>query len=176
MVDPVLHWMIGCCLVALWGVAFLGKWREMESFRQALRAYRLLPESLVPMVGWSLAGLELCVAIALLVPRSQPLAAMMSALLLIVYALAMGLNLARGRSHFDCGCNPVTKQTVSWFLVWRNSGLAILSLALFLPIAYRDWGLADLLITSLVSIFICLAYFLIPQIISNMSSLEQGAK
>jgi hypothetical protein len=48
--------------------------------------------------------------------------------LLLLFALAMGINLRRGRRHIDCGCfQNALKQTLSWALVMRNVVLALLA-------------------------------------------------
>ena len=53
-----------------------------------------------------------------------------AALLLSVFAVAMGINLLRGRRHIDCGCFQGTlKQPLSWTLVSRNALLALLLVA-----------------------------------------------
>jgi hypothetical protein len=50
-----------------------------------------------------------------------------AAALLLLFALAMGINLRRGRRHIDCGCfQSALEQTLSWTLVMRNAVLALL--------------------------------------------------
>jgi hypothetical protein len=52
---------------------------------------------------------------------------------LLLFALAMGVNLRRGRRHIDCGCfQSALRQTLSWTLVARNVVLAsLMAVALF---------------------------------------------
>jgi hypothetical protein len=65
--------------------------------------------------------------------------------LLLAFAAAMAINLARGRSDIDCGCFiGVQKQRISWPLVVRNLVLASLGLTLLAegtgrPLAPLDW-------------------------------------
>ena len=50
-----------------------------------------------------------------------------AAALLLLFAAGMGINLARGRRHIDCGCfQSALKQTLNWKLVIRNIALALL--------------------------------------------------
>ncbi|MGH8629603.1 MAG: MauE/DoxX family redox-associated membrane protein, partial [Burkholderiales bacterium] len=64
--------------------------------------------------------------------------------LLLVYALAMGINLARGRRDIDCGCfKSALKQTISGWLIGRNLLLAAAAAALLLPLAGRTTGVLD---------------------------------
>jgi hypothetical protein len=45
----------------------------------------------------------------------------------LLFAVAMGINLRRGRRHIDCGCfQSALKQTLSWTLVVRNVVMALL--------------------------------------------------
>ncbi|HEX4178601.1 MAG TPA: MauE/DoxX family redox-associated membrane protein, partial [Rhizomicrobium sp.] len=44
-----------------------------------------------------------------------------------VFALAMGINIRRGRDRIDCGCGETfLRQTLSWTLVMRNGLLAVM--------------------------------------------------
>jgi hypothetical protein len=85
-----------------------------------------MPEFAVPAFALLLPLVEAAVAAALLfAPPSWP--EMSAALLLIVFAAAMAINILRGRRHIDCGCfQSALKQTLSWTLVARNAGLALL--------------------------------------------------
>ena len=80
----------------------------------------------------AVAGCELLLAVAWLTGHATA-AAPLTALLLAVYALAMALNLLRGRVYIGCGCSlggsPASDTPLSWWLVMRNlllSGLALL--------------------------------------------------
>jgi len=64
-------------------------------------------------------------AAALLVQPVAHWAALATAALLIVFAVAMAINVMRGRTYIDCGCfRQGMKQPLSWLLVLRNIGLA----------------------------------------------------
>src|SRR5690606_791824 len=55
--------------------------------------------------------------------------------LLVVFAFAIGINVARGRKAIDCGCfRTGYKQNLSWLLVLRNVLLAGAGLILAWPI------------------------------------------
>jgi uncharacterized membrane protein len=107
-----------------------GKLRHREVLEGVIANYRVLPRALVPLLSHTLAPVELLIGIALLVPAAAtPVAEIAAALLLGVFALAMGINLRRGRSHIDCGCFRGTlRQTLRWELVLRN--LALMGVAL----------------------------------------------
>jgi hypothetical protein len=64
-----------------------------------------------------------------------------AAILLVLFAAAMAINIWRGRPHIDCGCfQSALKQTLSWTLVARNAGLALL---LAVPVAVPEGGLPE---------------------------------
>jgi hypothetical protein len=106
--------------------AALGKVRHRLAFQGVVANYRLLPELVVPVFALLLPLVEAAVAAALLfAPPPGP--DVSAALLLILFAAAMAINIRRGRRHIDCGCfQSALKQTLSWTLVARNVGLAVL--------------------------------------------------
>ena len=69
-----------------------------------------------------------------------------AAALLLLFAVAMAINIRRGRRHIDCGCFQSTlKQTLSWTLVARNLGLAAMLLGTLVPASATVpvWGMAE---------------------------------
>ncbi len=106
--------------------AAVGKFRHRPVFQGVVANYRLLPESAVPAFALLLPPVEAAVAAALLfTPSSWP--AVSAAALLILFSAAMAINIRRGRRHIDCGCfQSALKQTLSWILVARNTGLVLL--------------------------------------------------
>jgi uncharacterized membrane protein YphA (DoxX/SURF4 family) len=70
---------------------------------RAVRAYRLLPEGLVPAAAFGLPVIEIAVGLALLAGVFVRTAAVAGAVLLAVYIAAIASVWARGLS-IDCGC------------------------------------------------------------------------
>jgi Methylamine utilisation protein MauE len=106
--------------------AALGKIRHRLAFQGVVANYRLMPQIAVPAIALLLPPVEVTVAAALLfAPSFWPEAC--AAILLILFAAAMAINIWRGRRHIDCGCfQSALKQTLSWTLVARNAALALL--------------------------------------------------
>jgi uncharacterized membrane protein YphA (DoxX/SURF4 family) len=96
--------------------------------------YRLLPGALVPVISWLLPPVELALGLALLVPSRWSAAA--AGCLLMLFTAAIITNLARGRTHIDCGCfQSELRQELGWELVWRNGVLlALAGQAAWLPV------------------------------------------
>jgi len=98
-------------------LAAFSKFRSMEDFRRALLGYRLLPETWVPSASWGIVAAEVVVGSAIV--TGQRAALLAAQMLLVTYAVAMAVNLLRGRAHIDCGCGGAA-QPLSWWLVGRN--------------------------------------------------------
>ncbi|MBS0374160.1 MAG: methylamine utilization protein MauE [Proteobacteria bacterium] len=139
-VPPALDPGFGLLLVAafalLFGEAGWAKARARAEFAAVLANYRLLPRLLVPPLSFAVPALELGVAIALWFPATRPRAALAGAALLLVYAAAILVNLARGRRDLDCGCaGPAERRPIASWMVVRN-----LLLATLLAVAALPWG------------------------------------
>jgi Methylamine utilisation protein MauE len=134
--DPALDLTFRAGLALLFASAALHKLRDPRGFMATLADYRLLPARLAAAAGLALMGTELAVVAALVIARRAGLAG--TAALLLLYAGAMAINLARGRRHIDCGCTgPAARRAISGRLVTRNVALAGLALAALAPVAQR---------------------------------------
>ncbi len=103
----LLSWLLAGLRLAL-GAVFLisavGKARAPRRFAAVVASYRLLPRAWVRPLSLLLIGAEAVMAVLLLAGwRSQAVAAS-CALLLVVFILAVGINLMRGRQDLECGC------------------------------------------------------------------------
>lgn len=107
--------------------AAIGKMRNWSIFRGVVANYRLLPQVLVGAVTYALPPVEAVIGAILPTGLFAPWADAAAAVLLGAFAVAMGINLLRGRRHIDCGCfQSALKQTLRWTLVSRNALLALL--------------------------------------------------
>ena len=130
-VDPAIA-LAGRLLGALvFATAVAGKIRHRQELAGVVANYRLLPERLAAAAAWMIVGLE-CLAMAALVSGVELAAgAALAMVLLVGFALAMGINLARGRREIDCGCfQSGLRQRLSAALVVRNLLLATLLMPL----------------------------------------------
>jgi len=160
MLDPVIVWTARLVLAAVLLGAAVAKLRALEEFAGVVHNYRLLPELLARPVAYALPVLEIVLALGLLLDPTRRPAAVATAALLAVFALAMAINLWRGRAHIDCGCFAAAlKQRLSWALVARNAVLIGLAL-LIVPLApgSRSLGALDLLTVAVASGSLLLLY------------------
>lgn len=105
-----------------------------RQFAATVDSYMLLPVPLVAPVAVALSGLELVLGLAMLpvVPVSPHLALAATGVVLLVYGLAMAINVARGRTGLGCGCSGFGKAEapISRAMVGRNVLLAAIALML----------------------------------------------
>ncbi len=139
--------------ILLGGLFLLGgiaKARDFTGFTGTLAGYMLVPEALLTPTAAAIVAVELAAGVAAIgavVIGSQAAMGVIAALLLL-YAVAMGINVARGRTHIDCGCLGfgTARASLGWELVARNVALAIVAFAAFaLPVAPRILGAVDII-------------------------------
>lgn len=152
--------------------AALAKLRHRELLAGVIANYRLLSPALTGPAALLLPPAELVVSLGLLLGGTwQPVqfvAALGAIALLLVFAAAMGINIARGRSHIDCGCGrSQLRQPLSWLLVWRNLALAALLTPLLAPLDLPAPTGADLAIALAGG----LAVFVIVQLFNAIGAL-----
>ena len=104
---------------------------------RAVRAYRLLPEALVGPVAFGLPVLEIAIGLALLAGVFVRTAAIASAVLLVVFIVAVGSAWARGL-QIDCGCFGGGGQVAAGAPPTRSRSLRDVGL-LLLALALARW-------------------------------------
>jgi uncharacterized membrane protein YphA (DoxX/SURF4 family) len=90
-------------LAAVWLSAGVLKFRDASGTVRATRAFRLLPESLVPTVGHLLPVLELVIGACLLVGLLTRAMAVATAVLMVLFTFGIVSAWARGL-EIQCGC------------------------------------------------------------------------
>ena len=113
--------MVVMALALLFAHAALGKWRSLAEFSSVLGAYRLFPAPLVGALSVLVATLESTVAALLLAEHTRGYAVAVGGALLSGYAIAIAINLHRGRIDLDCGCaGPGHRRPIARWMLWRN--------------------------------------------------------
>jgi uncharacterized membrane protein YphA (DoxX/SURF4 family) len=97
-------------------------------FAPAVRDYRLIPDALVRPVSSLLPGIEIAAALLLGLGLIIRPSALLLAALLVIFAIAVAVNLARGRK-VDCGCFAGRGQPISSATLVRALALGAISLA-----------------------------------------------
>jgi hypothetical protein len=164
LLDPVASIVIalGGALLFAWAAAH--KLRTHEVFAATVADYQLLPPRLIGVVAAVLIAVELAIAASLLWPATRAPGAAAGAALLVVYALAIGINLARGRRDIDCGCG-LRPSAIGSRMVARNLIMAAVLCLLLLPQTHRVLGFADLATIAGTLIIGVLLYAAIEQLL-----------
>jgi hypothetical protein len=108
--------------------AGIAKLRAHDVFLTTLASYRLVPEALLEPGAWLMGLVETALGAVLLLGLAPGVGAVGSGIMFGVFALAMGINLARGRTDLSCGCMPgIEGGTLSWRAVMRTVVLAFVA-------------------------------------------------
>ncbi len=139
MTDPALVWVTRLALALLFGWAVRHKLVEFGRFEATLADYRMLPAWSSSAAAGALVIVELALVVTLLLPVvPAPVAGLAAIVVLLLYTVAIGWNLARGRRHIDCGClGPAGRRPLSEGLVLRNLALAGCAAGLLVPTTGR---------------------------------------
>lgn len=116
----------------VWIVAGALKLPDPAESVRAVRAYQLLPESVVPTVGHALPLVEIAVGALLVLGLLTRVAAVLSALLFVAFIVGISWAWAKGL-QIDCGCfggggfDEDATEKYPWEIA-RDVGLLFLSL------------------------------------------------
>jgi len=164
--DSIVSWILRLGLASLFATAAMHKIRDLPGFRDTLANYQVLPRPLLIPVSVGLVIFEVAIAVDLVtglisrntegilrsafgghaanVGGSSPWAGATASALLVVYGLAIAINLLRGRNEIDCGClGPTARQPLSAWLLVRNGLLASGAALTSLPLSERSLHVVD---------------------------------
>ena len=118
----------------VWIVAGWLKLPDPAASVRAVRAYQLLPEVVVPTVGYALPVVEIAVGVLLVVGLGTRVVAAISAVMQIAFIVGISAAWARG-IQIECGCfgggGTATDATAQYpGDIARDAGLALASLAI----------------------------------------------
>jgi len=131
-VASIFQMMAPVFLALVLVAAAIPKLKHKDEFVGIVANYRLLPDALVTPFVKLLPMVEILCAAGLLVPVLRAGAGWMAAGLFMLFAVALGINIGRGRTHIDCGCvrRPMSRSRIGMFHVLR--ALALAGIALYL--------------------------------------------
>lgn len=123
--------------------------------------YKVLPQSLIPFLSKFEITIELFVSVLLYLGLFQKMAIMLMIFMLVVYSLAISVNLLKGRDDISCGCNGVIgDHRISWWLVLRNLGFVVLGIWILSGVNthgnvdFLNGGLFDLINYDVIHVFL----------------------
>jgi hypothetical protein len=179
VLDPTFGYLICIGMTLLFAAAGWHKLRSLEGFTEVFVAYRVLPEGWGRRVAWLIPCLELAIAAALPWEMTRRWALTAAVGLLIAYAAALGLNLARGRRELDCGCGTIgSRRSIAGWMVWRNLAIATIAAIAALPWVWRPLNGADALTVVGGLAAIAALYVAVDQLLGEISpkSVRMGGR
>jgi uncharacterized membrane protein YphA (DoxX/SURF4 family) len=101
--NPAIGTIFRLILAGVLGAAGYIKMIEPHGARDAIMAYRLLPPSVAPFLGYALPAAEIVLAALLLVGLFVRISGLISAALMVLFIIGIASVWIRGYS-IDCGC------------------------------------------------------------------------
>lgn len=126
------------------------KFKNFSYTQESISNYQLMPQGSSATLVMILIATEIAAGILVLIPGFATLGMSLAASLLFIYSAAIAINLLRGRTSLDCGCNgPDKRQFISKGLLLRN----LLLLTIVSLMIWKNLSLAQSVLTWLVAIF-----------------------
>lgn len=177
MLDPLIVEAISFGLGLMFLVAAFHKLNDNTQFRVTLIEYQLLPEVLVNPASRIIPIVEMLLGGSWILSNYQPsVTAIASCTLLGIYATAVGINIYRGRVHFDCGCGfgrrNGQEQYLSGGLILRNIVLIAAALLTLLPAGSRSIGYGDYLTLAATLLAVALIFAAANQLLLNRAAIN----
>jgi len=158
-IDPAIGGLCAFSLTMIFGASGAMKLRDLEMFEGSLANYQLAPPWMEKSLAYVLPIIECAAAVGLLTTSTRAAAGASLLALLTIFTVAIAINLARGRTNFDCGCfGPALRQEISGWLLLRNLFLMILALAVMLPVTGRAIESLDLVTIVLGALTLVVLY------------------
>ena len=185
MIDPLLLRITSLGFALLFLIAAAHKFSNREHFQASFEAYEIIPASLSALVTKIIPPLELLLAFGWLAfglfAIEFKLVTLVSIGLLASYALAIGVNLKRGRNYIDCGCsfsnsnaaNPDSgSQQISLGLFCRNVLLIVMAIVCTIPASDRSLQLVDVFALLFSVVALILLYGTFNQILTTRNTIN----
>jgi len=120
----LVRWLLGTTFL----VAATSKFVDRSRFAQTILAYDVLPRRLAYIFARWLPWIEGVIGLTLVLGLVTKATAVLGSVLLFSFTVAIAINLARGRTHLDCGCFGLgDRQQISAKVLIRNILLVTLS-------------------------------------------------
>ena len=140
MASAVTYFVLRTSLGAICLLAGLEKARAPKEFAEGVRQYRLVPSRFAPVVGGALIATELVLGVLLVTGLVPVLAAVGAIALFTVFAVALGVSLARSNTA-PCHCFGASDIETISPVALALAGLAVAVLVLALgDTAWIDRG------------------------------------
>ena len=178
VIDPVVSSVALAATSIITLTLALPKVLRQDQQRQAVAGFQLLPHALVAPFALVLPLAEIAATLATLVPATRSIGAAALAALFVLFALALGINVARGRTDIDCGCNgfrqpdAAVPRSIGWAHVARTLLLAVLAALVCVPQSARAVIWFDYLSVLGATLVAVAAFFTLDVLLANRPKLN----
>ena len=108
------------------------KMRDLANHEQSIQNYQIIPDRYAKTAAKFDAFAEMMVGLLLLVGLFYKVSLIFFTGLIVLYTLAILINLRRGRTSLSCGCGGIVgEKPISWKLIFRNLSIIIVAVMLF---------------------------------------------
>lgn len=122
-----LDLFIRICIAIIFISSSISKYNTFDKHIGIIEDYKVLPTNWSRVMGKLDITAEFVVGLLLLVGLFQFFGGFFAACILLIYTIAIVINLLRGRNEISCGCGGVLgNHNLSWILVTRNILLSLI--------------------------------------------------
>ena len=146
--EPSVGLLIRFALGTMFLAAGASKLSDLGEFADAIKLYKIIPGVTAGAVAKMVAVTEVFLGTVLLVGLGIPYAAVVGSALLVVFALAMAVNLIRGR-QIPCGCKRES-EPIQIKHILRN-GVSVAALLFLATLPTHQWAIDALIEPRLLS-------------------------
>ena len=146
--DPSIGLAIRFALGTLFLAAGASKLSDLGEFADAIKHYRIIPGATAGAVAKMISVIEVVLGSVLILGLGIGYASLAGSVLLVIFALAMAINLIRGR-RIPCGCKRESEPIQIKHIV-RNV-LAVAALAVLADLPTHPWAVDAWLQAALLS-------------------------
>lgn len=179
LIDTAIVSLVSVLFAVLLLWASFHKFADRLRFQGILAAYQILPGAVLPLAATAIPLLELVLGLAWITGVLLLETAVATAILMAAYASVMGINIARGNIHIDCGCGFSSGsqkapgyQKLSMGLIGRNIVLMALALLILFPSNERLLGTLDYFSIAAACLGIFLLYAAFNQLLANRQIID----
>ncbi len=174
--DPIYALTIVILIAFVFALAGIHKVMDYARHAGVVADYRVVPVWFVPLLAPLLIVLEFGVAVLVLLPGTRSAGLILTIGLLLIYILAIGLNLVRGRTSIDCGCGWGSQgQQINAWLIVRNLVMIVLCVMALLPSTNRLLQPVDLILAAVAGAALIAIYSIGDLLIANGSKMSNLA-
>lgn len=138
---------------------------------QAYLDHSVQAKSQFKLLAKGIGVVEVIIALALVIPSTRAIAAMLAIVILVSYLLLMAFQIVQGNKDIDCGCmGPAGQTNISGSLLIRNSIFSVLACLCLTP--GNSFFTSAMVMTIVISLVMILLNLTFEQLIVNAQRLK----